>query len=58
MTPEEKLYTLMAHAEDLQQHAQTLQTYAKATLEKLDRQIAIFQDMVGNLGNQNGSSSD
>ena len=58
MTPEEKLYTLMAHAEDLQQHAQTLQTYAKTTLEKLDRQIAIFQDMVVNLGNQNGSSSD
>lgn len=35
MTPEEKLYTLMALAEDLQAHAQTLQTHAKTALEGL-----------------------
>lgn len=35
MTPDEQLYTLMAHAEDLQQHAQTLQTRARTALEGL-----------------------
>lgn len=35
MTPEEKLYTLMALAEDLQAHAQTLQVHAKTALEGL-----------------------
>lgn len=35
MTPEEQLYTLMAQAEDLQQHAQTLQSRAKTALEGL-----------------------
>ena len=35
MTPEEKLYTLMALAEDLQTHAQTLQAHAKTALEGL-----------------------
>lgn len=35
MTPDEQLYTLMAHAEDLQQHAQTLQSRAKTALEGL-----------------------
>lgn len=37
MTPEEKLYTLMALAEDLQAHAQTLQSRAKAELEGLPK---------------------
>lgn len=35
MTPEERLYTLMAHAEDLQKHAQTLQTRTKTAIEGL-----------------------
>lgn len=35
MTPEERLYTLMAHAEDLQTHAQTLQFRTKKALEGL-----------------------
>lgn len=47
MTPEEKLYTLMALAEDLQAHAQILQAHAKTALEKLDRQISILQDFAG-----------
>ena len=55
---EEKLFELMAQAEDLQAHAQTLQVHAKTALEKLDRQISILQDIVGNLGNQNVSSPD
>ena len=37
MTPEEKLYTLMALAEELQAHAQTLQSRAKAELEGLPK---------------------
>lgn len=35
MTPEEKLYTLMAHAEDLQSHAQTLQSRAQTAFDNL-----------------------
>ena len=35
MTPEEKLYTLMAHAEDLQSHAKTLQSRAQTAFENL-----------------------
>lgn len=35
MTPEEKLYTLMAHAENLQSHAQTLQSRAQTAFENL-----------------------
>lgn len=35
MTPEEKLYTLMAHAEDLQSHAQTLQSRTQTTFDNL-----------------------
>lgn len=35
MTPEKRLYTLMAHAEDLQTHAQTLQSRARTELEGL-----------------------
>lgn len=35
MTPEEKLYTLMANAEDLQFHAKTLQSRAQAAFDNL-----------------------
>ena len=58
MTPEEQLYTLMAQAEDIQVHAVKLQSIASETLEKLDRQISILQDIVGYLRNQDGSSPD
>lgn len=39
MTPEEKLYTLMAHAEDLQSHAQTLQSRAQTAFDNLQNVV-------------------